>query len=102
MRRIKNAAAASYHGRCSKELDQLKEGDVVRMQPMALNSKVWKKAKVTKQLDDRSYEIDPGDDILRRNRVHKKDRRGAATGPVGVWRMLKQWRKTVQDVLVKR
>ena len=37
---------------------------------MTLNNKVWKKAKVTKQLDDRSYEIDTGDDILRRNRVH--------------------------------
>ena len=63
IRSIKNAAAANYHDRYSKELDRLEEGDVVRMQPMTLNNKVWKKAKVTKQLDDRSYEIDTCDCI---------------------------------------
>ena len=39
IRRIKNAAVASYRDRYAKELDRLDEGDIVRMQPMTRNNK---------------------------------------------------------------
>ncbi|XP_064629246.1 uncharacterized protein K02A2.6-like [Lineus longissimus] len=61
-----------YYDRNAKDLTPLHPGDTVRLQPMRKGEKSWKRAKVTKQLKDRSYEVDTGDRILRRNRVHLK------------------------------
>lgn len=63
---------AYYYNRHAKDLTALEEGDVVRMQPFSRNE-TWKKATVTKRLDDRSYEVISQDDrVYRRNRVHLK------------------------------
>jgi len=44
------------------------------MKPYTLSGKAWKKAIVTKRLDDRSYEICSGDgSVYRRNRAHLKE-----------------------------
>ena len=43
MKRIKNAKSAVYLDRYSKVLEALEEGDVVRMKPMTLGNKTWKK-----------------------------------------------------------
>lgn len=70
MRRIKNAKAAAYYDRYSKDLEALEEGECVRIKPMTLGNKVWKKGTVSKRLDERSYEVDTEDGTLRRNRVY--------------------------------
>ncbi|KAK2146696.1 hypothetical protein LSH36_589g03002 [Paralvinella palmiformis] len=44
------------------------------MKPYMLSDKVWKKAIVTKRLDDRLYEISSEDEnICRRGRAHLKE-----------------------------
>ena len=42
----------------------------MRMKPFVLGKKEWKKAVVTNRLDERSYEVDTGDILYRRNRAH--------------------------------
>ena len=64
---------ARYYKRDSKDLPELAEGDVVRMKPFRLGDKAWKKATVTKRLDDRSYTVETSEgSIYRRNRNHLK------------------------------
>ena len=64
---------ARYYNRGSKDLPELAEGDVVRMKPFRLGDKAWKKATVTKRLDDRSYTVETSEGtIYRRNRNHLK------------------------------
>ena len=70
MKRIKNAKSAVYYDRYSKDLEALEEGDTVRIKPMTLGSKTWKKGVITKRLDERSYEVDTNEGTLRRNRVY--------------------------------
>ena len=61
---------ALYYNRNAKDLTPLNEGDTVRMKPFRLGEKEWKKAIVTKRLDERSYEVDTGTTSYRRNRAH--------------------------------
>ena len=70
MKRIKNAKSAVYYDRYSKDLEALEEGNTVRIKPMTLGSKTWKKGVITKRLDERSYEVDTNEGTLRRNRVY--------------------------------
>ena len=64
---------ARYYDRSARDLPTLHEGDTVRMKPFRLGDKSWKKAKVVKRLDDRSYEVEDTDGtVYRRNRVHLK------------------------------
>lgn len=66
---------AVYYNRHAKDLDPLKEGDRVHVQPGEPN-KTWRKATVVKPVDYRSYDVqlDSGT-ILRRNRRHlRKDK----------------------------
>ncbi|XP_052396170.1 uncharacterized protein K02A2.6-like [Carassius gibelio] len=70
----RNRQAACYN-RHAKDLDPLKQGDRVRVQPEEHN-KTWRKATVMKSVDCRSYDVqlDSGN-ILRRNRRHlRKDK----------------------------
>ena len=63
------------YNRGAKDLKPLAEGDMVRMKPYILGDKVWKKGEITKQLDDRSYELLSEGKILRRNRVQLRPTR---------------------------
>ena len=59
------------YDKTAKDLPGLREGDVVRMKPTTQGQKTWRKAVVSRQLDNRSYEVTTGDDVsYRRNRVH--------------------------------
>ena len=53
----------------TKELLPLKEQHNARLKPVSLGDTVWAKAKVIKRLDERSYLVDNGKSLLRRNRV---------------------------------
>ena len=68
----KQQSALAYN-KSAKDLKVLEEGETVRMKPFALNERAWKKAVVTKRLDERSYELLTSDgNMLRRNRVDLK------------------------------
>lgn len=60
---------AHYYNRKARDLQTLKEGDVVQMRPSLLNRKTWDKAVVTKRLDERSCVIETDEGTHRRNRV---------------------------------
>ena len=68
VRRLKNARASVYYDRYCKDLEALEEGDSVRIKPMALGNKIWKKGVINKRLDKRSYDVDTDEGTLRRNR----------------------------------
>lgn len=51
------------------DLRPLKEGETVRVQPLD-GKKQWKEATVTKALTSRSYEVEAGGKVYRRNRRH--------------------------------
>ena len=60
---------AQYFNKKVKDLKELDEGQVVRMKPFTLGSKVWAKGCVLKRLDERSYEVQAENgNIYRRNR----------------------------------
>ncbi|KAL6490120.1 hypothetical protein MHYP_G00004650 [Metynnis hypsauchen] len=71
-----------YYNRTAKDLQPLKQGDRVRVQPFEPQT-VWKPATVIKPVDHRSYEIKlENGGVLRRNRRHlRKENR---TTPVTV------------------
>ena len=59
---------AHYYSQGSKDLQQLKSTQIVRIQPHGQH-KTWRKAMVTKQVGIRSYEVETeGGTYLRRNR----------------------------------
>ena len=53
----------------AKPLSVLESGNSVRVKPTAMHSKVWVKGSVLQRLDDRSYLLDAGKSVIRRNRV---------------------------------
>ncbi|XP_051794266.1 uncharacterized protein LOC127530799 [Acanthochromis polyacanthus] len=61
---------SKYYNQTAKDMDSLKPGDVVRVQPFEPNT-LWRKATVNTSLGNRSYavELDTGS-VLRRNRRH--------------------------------
>ena len=61
---------AKYYNRTAHDLPTLKEGDTVRMKPFVLGQHTWKKAEVTRRLDERSYEVQASGTTYRRNRQH--------------------------------
>ena len=61
-----------YFDRRTKPLAPLEEGDMVRIQPFTSNKKTWSHGEVLTRLDDRSYDIKAGNQVIRRNRVHLK------------------------------
>ncbi len=58
--RIKKAQEIQqkYHNRGSKELDPLKIGDIVRLQPTKLGEKKWKTGRIVRKVGIRSYEVE--------------------------------------------
>ena len=61
---------SKYYNRSATDLKPLKTGDTVRMKPFVLGKDKWKKAKVTRQLDERSYEVVSNGHTYRRVREH--------------------------------
>ena len=59
-----------YYNRLAHDLPALNVGDTVRMKPFVLGKHDWDKGKVTKRLDERSYEIQSHGSTYRRNRQH--------------------------------
>ncbi|KAK5866506.1 hypothetical protein PBY51_020693 [Eleginops maclovinus] len=69
---------AKYFNRTAKDMDTLKRGDRVRIQPFDPHT-VWRKATVVNPVDHRSYavQLDTGG-VLRRNRRHLRRDQGTA------------------------
>ena len=62
---------AWYHDRHARDLQPLREGDVVRMKPFQKHGRhEWKQGVVSKRLDERSYQVETATNTYRRNRVH--------------------------------
>ena len=62
---------AWYHDRHARDLQPLREGDVVRMKPFQKHGRhEWKQGVVSKRLDERSYNVETATNTYRRNRVH--------------------------------
>ena len=62
---------ASYYDRHIRALPELEEDDSVRVKPVHLSESEWKKARVVKRVDDRSYLLESSNGgLLRRNRYH--------------------------------
>ena len=57
------------------------EGDVVRVKPYIKSDKEWEKGKIVEKLEDRSYNVDIGGNLLRRNRFDLKPTKEDANEP---------------------
>lgn len=66
---LNQAKQKTHYDRSAHDLPVLEEGDTVRMRPFVQGSRVWRKAVVNRRLDERSYEVETGDGVYRRNRV---------------------------------
>ena len=58
------------YDRGSKPLQQLHEGDRVKIQPVTSGQKVWTDGQVVKQVRPRSYEVQADSKVYVRNRRH--------------------------------
>ena len=65
----------------TKTLSPLFEGDVVRVKPYIKSDIEWKKGRIVERLDDRSYNVDIGGNLLRRNRFDLKPTKEGANEP---------------------
>ena len=69
--RLKKSRSSWYYDEGAKDLNPLHEGDTVRrIKPCILGQKTWKRGRVNKRLDERSYEVETESGVLRRNRVY--------------------------------
>ena len=70
----KKQAQIKHYNKTARNLQPLKQGDIVRVQPTNNDKQTnaeWRKAQITKKLDQRSYEISTEKcTTLRRNRRH--------------------------------
>lgn len=71
------------YNRKTKDLQPLEEGDVVLMKPFKLGQREWKKAVVTKRVDERSYDVEEqeGEGVYRRNRCHLRKTKEPVSDP---------------------
>ena len=69
---LRNSRSKWYHDRGAKDLEEMAEGDSVRIKPSILGKKQWNYGTVVEKLENRSYVVESDDGILRRNRVHLK------------------------------
>ena len=61
---------AQYYNRHAVDLEPLRRGDVVRLKPFRLGKREWQKGIVRSRLDERSYEVETPQYVVRRNRVN--------------------------------
>ena len=64
------AKQAHYYNKNARDLDDLKQGETVRIKPFQLNQKEWTKGVISQRLDQRSYEVETPTGTYRRNRVY--------------------------------
>lgn len=71
---------AKYYNRTAKDMDMLRQGDRVRVQPFEPHT-TWRKATVMQPVDHRAYtvQLDNGG-VLRRNRRHLRRDQGTVPG----------------------
>ena len=80
--RLRQQQQARYYDRGARDLDPLEKGDPVRVKPWHVGKKEWQKGVVKKRLDERSYEVELPQGVLRRNRVHlRRTNESAPTAP---------------------
>jgi hypothetical protein len=72
LKRMSKERQKVYYDVKAKDLDPLQEGEVVRMKPHQKGQNEWRKAVVTKRLDERSYDVETENRTYRRNRVELK------------------------------
>ena len=72
LKRLSKERQKKYYDITAKDLQPLQEGESVRMKPHQKGKTEWRKAMVTKRLDERSYEIESEGRTYRRNRVELK------------------------------
>ena len=64
---------ARYYNSNAKDQPPVNKGDTVRMKPVVLGQKEWKKGVVVERLDERSYEMETADgSSYRRNTVEPR------------------------------
>ena len=61
---------AQDYNRSAVDVDPLRRGDVVRLEPFQLGRREWQKGIVLSRLNERSYEVETPHHVVRRNRVH--------------------------------
>ena len=70
----KHQKSQAYYDRTAKDLNELKPGDTVRVKPEGrMKGKEWKKGTVAQNCGYRSYDVNVGGKLLRRNCVHLKE-----------------------------
>ena len=80
--RLRQQQQARYYDRGARDLDPLEKVDPVRVKPWHVGKKEWQKGVVKKRLDERSYEVELPQGVLRRNRVHlRRTNESAPTAP---------------------
>ncbi len=73
---------AHYYNKSARDMPSLAEGDTVRMKPFRLGETAWRKAIVTKRLDQRSYDVETADGaVYRRNRKYLRKTHEEAPAP---------------------
>lgn len=66
-RKEKRLKTMYYYNRQAKDLPSLGEGQSVTVRP--LKGRTWVKGTIIRGVDERSYDVQVGDSVLRRNRV---------------------------------
>ena len=69
--KLQKSIQSFHYNKGTRELQELKPGDTVRVQPLKLGKKNWVQAQVDEKVDIRSYRVRTEDDsVYRRNRRH--------------------------------
>ena len=66
----KQAKQKKYYNKGAKPLEQLKEGDRVKLQPFTLGQRNWSDGQVVRKMRPRSYEVLADGKLYVRNRRH--------------------------------
>jgi hypothetical protein len=67
-----------YYNQGTKDLQPLKNGDVVQIQPSAQTNKEWKKGIVKSKVNIRSFDVEVGQITFRRNSRHIRQTHGTS------------------------
>ena len=76
------AQQSKYYNQHNRDLPTLAEGDVVRMKPFQLGTKIWKKGIFTSRVAERSDVVETQDrETYRRNRYHLRKTKESPDAP---------------------
>ena len=74
IKEMRNKRSAHYYNRNAKDLKDLEVGDAVRIKPLVPGRRKWSEGLVRGKRDERSYDVETENGMLRRNRVHLRKR----------------------------